>query len=29
MNKVQLAQAISDKVGVSKKEAEEMLEAYV
>jgi len=29
MNKVQLAQAIADKVGISKKEAEDMLHAYV
>ncbi len=29
MNKVALAQAIADKVGVSKKEAESMVEAFV
>lgn len=29
MNKVALAQAIADKVGVSKKEAETMVEAFV
>ena len=29
MNKVQLAQAIADKVGATKKETEEMLDAYV
>lgn len=29
MNKVALAQAIADKVGVSKKEAEAMVEAFV
>ncbi len=29
MNKAQLAQAIADRVGSSKKEAENMLEAYV